>query len=59
MISKTTQRMLDEYRGFRHVVRNVYASVLSEERLKALVDGLLSCFTRFREELDGLMARIS
>jgi hypothetical protein len=34
VISAATRRRLDEYRGFRHVVRNVYALNLRPARLK-------------------------
>jgi len=50
VISKSTERQLDEYRGFRHVVRNVYTYSLSQERLKTLVVGLGSCFTQLKQE---------
>jgi hypothetical protein len=42
---------LDEYRGFRHVVRNVYAFNFRPSRLKELVDNLPGCFTSLKEDL--------
>jgi hypothetical protein len=42
---------LDEYRGFRHVVRNVYAFNFRPNRLKELVDGLSGCFNSLKQEL--------
>ena len=40
MISVETANRLDEYRRFRHVVRNVYAEYLEPERIGKLVDNL-------------------
>lgn len=51
VISRTTRESLDEYRGFRHVVRNVYAFHLRADRLQALVMGLSSCFQAVNDEL--------
>ena len=50
-ISLETRFMLDEYRGFRHVVRNVYAFNFRPSRLKELVDGLQNCYTTVKNEL--------
>lgn len=38
LLSKETAARLDEYRGFRHVFRNVYGFNLSSERIIALVN---------------------
>lgn len=43
VLSRATRYCLDEYRGFRHVVRNVYTFNLNSTRLAALCDGLRSC----------------
>ena len=51
VISHKTRYALDEYRGFRHVVRNVYAFNFRPSRLKELVDGLPDCFDPLRQEL--------
>ncbi len=42
---------LDRYRGFRHVVRNVYAHVLDARRVGELVESLPSMLARLRAEL--------
>jgi len=42
---------LDEYRGFRHVVRNVYAFNLRPARIKELAGGLPACWEAIREDL--------
>jgi hypothetical protein len=51
VISSKVRNTLDEYRGFRHVVRNVYAFNFRPSRLKELVDGLPECFNSLRQEL--------
>lgn len=58
VISKDLERVLDEYRGFRHVVRNAYTYNLSEDRLRTLIEGLQDGFTRLRIELGQFLALI-
>ena len=40
----------DEYRGFRHIVRNVYAFTLHPPRIKELSDGLPACWKAICED---------
>jgi hypothetical protein len=40
VISKEMRNILDEYRGFRHVVRNVYSYHLSQAKMAPLVNKL-------------------
>ena len=54
VISRETRVCLDEYRGLRHVVRNVYAFNLRSARLHELTSGLDDCFERVRVELLAL-----
>jgi hypothetical protein len=42
---------LDEYRGFRHVVRNVYSYNLDPERIELLVKNLEPLTTNAKIEL--------
>lgn len=42
---------MDEYRGFRHVVSNVYTYRIQPEKLKILVDNLEDNFNIASEEL--------
>lgn len=63
VINRQTRDCLDEYRGFRHVVRNVYTFNLRPKRLEELVTNLRSCYisltqdvTAFCEFLDKLAA---
>ena len=51
VISSEVRFALDEYRGFRHVVRNVYAFNFRPTRLKELVDGLQKCYSPLKQEL--------
>jgi hypothetical protein len=39
LISQETRQLLDEYRGFRHVVRNVYAFRFDLAKVGKLVEG--------------------
>lgn len=61
VISRQTRDCLDEYRGFRHMVRHVYAFKLRPSRIKELTDELRACFDmvaqdieRFQQHLIGL-----
>lgn len=51
VISRETRACLDEYRGLRHVVRNVYAFNLRSARLHELTSGLNDCFGNVQREL--------
>lgn len=44
VLSTETRHCLDAYRGFRHVVRNIYGYNLDEGRIRELTEGLASCF---------------
>jgi len=52
VIDRATRHCLDDYRGFRHVVRNVYTFNLRPARLKALVATLPDCFQNVSASLD-------
>lgn len=51
VISEGLALELDRYRGFRHVVRNVYAYVLDPHRVGELVEDLPAVLHRLRSEL--------
>lgn len=55
VLSQSTRQCLDDYRGFRHVVRNVYAFNLRPSRLKELVDQLRPCFERVEQDLGSFV----
>jgi hypothetical protein len=56
VIGRDTRHCLDEYRAFRHVVRNVYAFNLRPSRLQELVSGLRPCFDSAARDLLGFAA---
>jgi hypothetical protein len=51
VISLQTLKRLDEYRGFRHVVRNVYTFHFDEAKLEKLVLKSEDTFTQLRAEI--------
>lgn len=53
VLSTETIYLLDEYRRFRHVVRNVYAFEFDRERVEPLIKRLGQCFIQMQEELLG------
>ena len=58
-ISQETRFCLDEYRGFRHVVRKGYTFNLRPLRLKELTENLSTCYQRLDAELAGFIAFLS
>ena len=53
VISSDLKHKLDEYRGFRHVVRNVYTYHLSPEKIKPLVDNVQEVIANSEKELSA------
>lgn len=51
VISRSTRDCLDEYRGFRHVIRNIYAFNLRPARIQELVIGLAACYAAFTGDI--------
>jgi len=51
VISDSLINRLDNYRGFRHVVRNVYTYTLDERNIKLLVDELEDIMKALTKEL--------
>lgn len=51
VITRATRDCLDEYRNFRHVVRNVYTFNLRPSRLQELAAGLPACFAAIARDL--------
>lgn len=52
VVSERLAQELDRYRGFRHVVRNVYAYVLDRRRVGELVEDLPATLSILRAELN-------
>lgn len=53
VISDEARRCLEEYRGFRHVVRNVYTFNLRPARLQELTGGLQDCYQLVTNDLEA------
>ncbi len=51
VLSMEAINLLDEYRRFRHVVRNIYAFDIDPEKVTPLIDGLRECFSLSQTEL--------
>jgi len=51
VLSDLSYQQLDEYRGFRHVVRNVYTYKFDPEKMKKLVDGVPGIYQQVDAEL--------
>jgi len=51
VISAATSDSLDEFRRFRHVVRNIYAEHLDPERIRLLVEKLPNVWSSLDSEL--------
>ena len=51
VISAELRIALEEYRGFRHIVRNVYTYQLNPEKLEQLISMLRETFSRTEREL--------
>jgi hypothetical protein len=51
VISDEVRQALDEYRGFRHIVRNVYTFKFDPAKMGRLVEGAPGMFSQVRAEL--------
>jgi hypothetical protein len=51
VISDETRWILDEYRGFRHVVRTVYTFRFDPAKVQKLVQGVPAAYSQVRAEL--------
>jgi len=51
VISDVTRQALEEYRGFRHVVRNVYTFRFDPAKMQRLVEGAPGVFAQAQAEL--------
>ncbi len=58
VISREVYQKLDEYRGFRHVVRNVYTFNRSHKRMEPLVDDINVLFSQIKEEFEHFIKMI-
>lgn len=53
VISRATRHCLDEYRSFRHIVRNVYTFNLRPTRVRELVGDLAACFAALAKDIEA------
>jgi hypothetical protein len=58
VISKDTMLLLDKYRSFRHVFRNVYGFNLDASRLEELIGGLPDTARRFHQEMLAFLGQL-
>jgi hypothetical protein len=56
VISESSHNRLSEYRGFRHVVRNVYTVNFDPAKMRNLVEGAPGLFSQVRAELTAFAA---
>ena len=56
VLSQENKVALDEYRGFRHVVRNVYSYHLSQAKIAPLVQRLPQVFGRSEIEIESFLS---
>ena len=59
VISRDSYDDLNEYRGFRHVVRNVYTFNLSIKKLKPLVYDIDSVYASVKNEIEKFIQLIN
>lgn len=53
VIRRETRYCLNQYRGFRHVVRNIYTFSLKPSRIQELTDELRDCYGALRKDMDA------
>jgi hypothetical protein len=51
LISDQTRKALDEYRAFRHLIRNIYTHQIEPSKMQNLVQNLQQLFEQIRLEL--------
>ncbi len=55
VIQNATRDCLEEYRAFRHLVRNIYTFNLKPDRLEALADSAFDCFASAESDMAGFI----
>lgn len=55
VIKKQTFEFLNEYRGFRHIVRNVYTYNISTKKLTPLVEDLQTTYDFMKKDLEEFL----
>lgn len=55
VISQNTYEQINEFRGFRHVARNLYAYELKPERIINLGEKVEKCYDNFRNDISNFI----
>ena len=55
VISPQTLESLEDYRGFRHVVRNVYSYNFDPNKIEGLVENISATYGNVRNELTAFV----
>ena len=55
IISKELFVKLDDYRGFRHIVRNLYAFSFSKPKIAQLISELPATYENLKKELSAFL----
>jgi hypothetical protein len=58
VLTPETVRSLQEYLGFRHIVRNIYGFELDAERVERLVEGYSRVWHRFESEVGQFVGEL-
>ncbi len=53
VITSSTLRQLNQYRGFRHIVIHHYGFELQPERVRTLVEGLSQCYEELSHDMES------
>ncbi len=53
VIQAATRQAIDEYRAFRHVLRNIYSFDLQSDRVANLTEKLADSFAAFRHDIEA------
>lgn len=56
VLSRNSTGALEEYRRFRHLIRNIYATTILPERMESLVVGLPEVWAHVAEDLSEFAA---
>jgi hypothetical protein len=59
IIQRATLEILNEFRAFRHIFRNVYGFSLSAAKLKLLVDELPAAISALKKDLDLFLTKMN
>jgi len=51
VISKATEKELEEFLAFRHVIRNIYGFEIDSERLQGLLEKVKRVFGNFKRDI--------